>query len=194
MDLRTTTGFLGTGASLASDLALLGYIFFLIPTMLVGFSFARRHLFVPHHKLTMTTITVINWLIILYLMLNSYRLAVAPKIPQGLNELFYLLPTIHLVTGGLAQILATILVIRMWFEPLLPRWARFEPIKPYMRTTLALWLVTALLGISIYLVWNVLPKATAPNQQPAVTTPTDATPDATENAGGDATPDATPEK
>jgi uncharacterized membrane protein YozB (DUF420 family) len=198
MDPRTAQGFLGTGASLMADISLLGYIFLLVPAMLVGFSFARRHLFVPHHKATMTTITLVNWGIILYLMMNSYRQGVAPNVPQGLNYAVYLLPTVHLVTGGLAQLIATILVIRMWFENVLPPVLRFEPIKPWMRLTLGLWLVTAALGVSIYVTWYIIKPwpATTPatdGSTPAITATEDATPDGDSVAATPAaTEDATP--
>jgi uncharacterized membrane protein YozB (DUF420 family) len=206
MDPRTMQGFLGTDARLLQDITLLIYIFLLIPSMLVGFSFARRHLFVPHHKYVMTSITLINWALIIYLMLTSYRLGVAPNVPQGLNEIVYLLPTVHLITGGLAQLIATVLVIRMWFENSLPRALRFEPIKPWMRLTLALWLITAILGIAIYVTWYIIKPwpATPPTgngDQPVITATEDATPDssndvastpeATEDAASAATPEAT---
>jgi plastocyanin/uncharacterized membrane protein YozB (DUF420 family) len=158
MDPRTAaSGFLGTGASLAADVALLGYIFLIAPGMLIGFVFARRRQFVPRHKLTMTIITLVNWVFILYLMAVSYSRRVAPDIPQSLNQPFFLSPTVHLLLGGTAQLLATILVLRMWLGSILPARLRFEPIKPWMRLTLGLWLATATLGVVTYLVWYGLP-------------------------------------
>ncbi|MBX3085340.1 MAG: hypothetical protein KF716_27145 [Anaerolineae bacterium] len=195
MDPRTMQGFLGTGAPLLQDITVLGYIILMIPAMLIGFSFARRHLFVPHHKYVMTSITLVNWAIIIYLMLASYRENVSHNVPQGLNYAVYLLPTLHLITGGLAQLIATVLVIRMWFENSLPRALRFEPIKPWMRLTLALWLITALLGISIYVTWYVIkpwPATTTPNNgdTPSITATEEATPD---SGTIEATPEATPD-
>ena len=193
MDPRTMQGFLGTGAPLLQDLTVVGYIIFMIPAMLVGFSFARRHLFVPHHKYVMTSITLINWAIIIYLMLVSYRENVAHNVPQGLNQIVYLLPTVHLITGALAQLIATVLVIRMWFENVLPRALRFEPIKPWMRLTLALWLITAILGIGIYVTWYIIkpwPTTTGTGgDQPAITATEEATPDVGSDTA--ATPEAT---
>lgn len=170
MDPRAVaTGFLGTGASLAADVALLAYIFLIVPAMLVGFRFARRQMFVPHHKLTMTTITLVNWAIILYLMAVSYSRSVAANIPQGLNQPFFLSPTIHLLTGLTAQIIGSILVLRMWLENVLPPRLRFEPIKPWMRLTLGLWLVTATLGVITYLIWYGVPFAGGKGGTPAET-------------------------
>jgi uncharacterized membrane protein YozB (DUF420 family) len=154
-------GFLGSSASAASDLSLIAYIAFIIPLMLIGFAFARRKLFEPHHKYVMTFITIFNWVVILYLMLTSYREGVLPNLPQNLSDPRVALPTIHLVTGALGQLTATYLVIRMWFERRLPSFLKVIRIKRYMRFTLTMWLVTAFLGILIYVVWytSVLPVA-----------------------------------
>ncbi len=153
MDLRAEPGFLNTGASLLADITLLAYIFLIIPAMLVGFVFARRKMFEPYHKFVMTGITLFNWVLIFFIMAVSYGDSVAPNVPDELSDRNYLIPTIHLLTGGLAQLLATYLVIRMWFEKQLPDWFKVKNIKLFMRTTLALWLITALLGIGIYFTW-----------------------------------------
>lgn len=169
-------GFLGTGASLASDLSLLAYLVLLLPAMLLGFTFARRKLFVPHHKFVMTGIVILNWVFIILVMAVSYSGGVASQIPDNIGDPFVLLPTIHLVTGAIAQILATYLVARMWLENVLPEWSKVRNIKRYMRVTLTLWVVTALLGITIYVVWYV---------QPVVATGDAPVPAATEEAGQD---------
>src|SRR5688572_14416313 len=61
-------GFLGTGASLMSDITLLAYIFLLVPLMLFGFAFAVRKQFVPNHQVVMTTILLLNWGLIAFIM------------------------------------------------------------------------------------------------------------------------------
>ncbi|MFN8374972.1 MAG: hypothetical protein U0694_19115 [Anaerolineae bacterium] len=185
-------GFLGTGASLASDLSLLAYLIILLPLMLLGFFFARRKMFEPNHKLVMTTITLVNWFIIIFLMFVRYSQAVqyAPGDPT------LILPTIHLAFGATAQILATYLVIRMWFEKQLPAWFKVRRIKRYMRTTLALWIITALLGISIYTTWYVLDSSGSgggePVATPEVTPMSENEPMATEAAEPQATEDMAP--
>lgn len=157
MDPRLQAGFLGTGASLMADLTLLVYLLLIGPGMLVGFVLARHRLFVPYHKLVMTAITLLNWLLILYLMVVSYGQGVAPEVPQGLTQLAILLPTVHLLSGGAAQVLATYLVIRMWLEDILPDFVLVKNIKRVMRLTLSLWLVTVTLGFFTYIVWYVVP-------------------------------------
>jgi uncharacterized membrane protein YozB (DUF420 family) len=149
MDPRIANGFLGTEASLASDIALLAYILLIIPGMIAGFVLVRRgHYF--YHQLIMTGIIIINWVIIAYLMVYSYNLTITPKIPERLGEPGYLLPTIHLITGLAAQLIGTNLVIQLWLGP----WwhLRLEPFKHWMRLTLVLWLITAALGIVYYLI------------------------------------------
>ena len=73
-------GFLGTGASLLADITLLAYVLLIVPGMIAGFVFARRGKHRPQHKLMMMTITVVNWLLILFLMLFAYRYDVAGNI------------------------------------------------------------------------------------------------------------------
>src|SRR4051812_32995939 len=126
MDLRTATGFLGTNASRASDISLLAYIFLLVPSMLIGFRYARRQNFAMH-QLVMTAIVLVNWILIAYLMVVSYLGGVAPKLPEGLNQPVYLIPSVHLVFGLSAQIIGTILAAQMWLGPVMP--FRLEPIK-----------------------------------------------------------------
>jgi len=193
---RFQSGFLRTNASTASDISLLAYVFLLLPGMLLGFRFARRMLFVPHHKFMMTAITVVNWGIILYLMAVSYA-GVAPSVPDKLRDPGVLIPSIHLLCGVTAQIIATVSVIRMWLEYRLPGLLRYEPIKPQMRLTLALWLITALLGIATYINFYGVPFTGRPNPvvspglQPAATQDAGG-PSATQDAQPAATQDAQP--
>ncbi|MHB8753318.1 MAG: cupredoxin domain-containing protein, partial [Aggregatilineales bacterium] len=157
-----------------SDWVLAAYIFLLVPAMLIGFGFARRKLFEPHHKLMMTTITLVNWLLIIFVMLVTYRRDVAPQVPQHLNFSSVFIPSLHLLTGLVAQLIASYLVLRMWFEKRLPEWIKVKNIKIYMRTTLVLWLLTALLGLGVWATFyhDFLispPVASAANANPGVT-------------------------
>ncbi|MCS6871873.1 MAG: hypothetical protein RML95_12955 [Anaerolineae bacterium] len=189
-DPRRMAGFLGTGASFAADLSLLAYIFLLVPLMLYGYVAARRHLFVPQHKYAMTFVTILNWAIIAYLMAVSYSGAVPYYSQRNPNQL--IIPTLHLLTGGIAQVLATVSLIRMWFEYRLPMALRYEPIKLPMRVTLGLWLITAALGIGIYIAWYGVPLQPRP-EVPTLQPSPEATPQATEDASPASTPAATEE-
>lgn len=166
-------GFLGTNASFNADLTLIVYILLLAPAIIAGFVFARQKKFVPHHKLVMTGIVIFNWVLILWLMATSYAVGVAPSLSENITQPWVLLPTIHLITGGVAQIIATYLVILMWTEKtsfawLLPDALRIKNIKLPMRLTLTLWLVTVVLGIGIYLTWYT-GSTVADTPEPAVT-------------------------
>jgi len=167
MNLRTDPGFLGTNASALADLTLLAYVLIIVPTMLIGFYFARRKWFVPHHKLAMTGVTLFNWVFIIFVMAVSYSDAVAPNVPDNLDQTTTWLPTLHLVIGAIAQVLATYLVGRMWFENALPAWSKVTNIKLYMRATLGLWIATAALGVILYINWYTPVVADTSSDTPA---------------------------
>ena len=151
--MRDTPGFLGTDAHLLADLTLLAYLLVLLPLMLIGYLYARRKMYEPDHKFIMTGVTAFNWLLIGGVMIASYTGGVASDVPQNLAEPFIWLPTLHLLIGGMAQLLATYLVLRMWLETVLPGWLLAKNIKLLMRLTLAGWITAALLGFGTYAVW-----------------------------------------
>lgn len=156
-------GFLGTGASLASDIALIAYLLLIIPGMLAGWYFARNGKHRPHHKVTMISITIFNWILIIGLMMVAYRYDVAENISSQSDNFRYLMPTIHALFGFPAQILATIIVINMLREDtsvaaakkrgetdLSKYWWNWA--KPVMRLTIVLWLITSTFGVVSYLI------------------------------------------
>lgn len=140
----------------SGQMTLIAYIVVLVPLMLLGFYFARRKMFNPHHKITMTLVVILNWILIGAVMIGSYANGVAPSLPDGLSEGAVLLPTIHAIVGLTAQLMATYLALLMWtentsLEGLIP--FRIKNIKTPMRVTLTLWLVTVALGFGLYAVW-----------------------------------------
>lgn len=150
-------------------ITLLIYLIVLVPLMLLGFFFARRKQFTAH-KYIMTTIVIANWVLIAAVMANSYRGVV--EFTTDFGDINFLLPTVHLLLGTLAQLLATYLVILMWTENTpLERIVvvRIKNIKTPMRITLSLWLVTVLLGVGIYAVFNSGSSSAEEAPSPAVT-------------------------
>ena len=156
-------GFLGTGASLLADIALLAYILLILPGMVIGFILARMGKHRPHHKYLMITVTIVNWVLIIFLMAVTFLSDVAGNIGSQPGNARYLVPAVHGLLGLLAQLLATFIVIRMLMEDRNVARAKkrgetdmqkywFTRAKTYMRLTLALWLVTATFGIVTYLV------------------------------------------
>ncbi len=182
-------GFLGTGASLLADITFLAYLILIMPAMIVGFGFARRKLFRPYHKATMTAITIVNWVLIIFLMIFAYRYDVAGNIGPQTGNTRYLLPTIHGIIGLVAQLLATYVLFRMYREDIQVVRAKargekdtskywFKSAKPIMRLTLTLWLLTSVLGIFNYLTrYDIIPtfqlsaKVVAPAATPEVLAP-----------------------
>lgn len=150
-DWRSEEGFLGTDAPLMSDLTVVAYVLLLLPLMLAGGVFALNKKFVPHHQVVMTLITILNWGLIAFTMWASFDFVSSNEnVPDEFA--YQVLPYLHAGLGVVAQILATILVIRMWFEEALPASLRFK-VKNLMRLTLALWIMTALGGILMYNAW-----------------------------------------
>lgn len=199
-------GFLGTGASLLSDISLLAYILLLVPGMLAGLVFARRGQHRPQHKWIMIAITVINWLLIIFLMVASYRFDVAQNIGAEPSNTQYLMPTLHALLGLPAQLLATWVIIGMLREDSQVAAAKargetnlqkywFKNAKTKMRITLTLWLATALLGIVTYLIrYEVIPNTVlggGANVPAPAATEDIPTPEATEDVL--VTPEATDE-
>jgi len=183
MDYLQPQGFLGTGASLLADLTLMAYILLIVPGMVAGFVFARMGKHRPLHKYTMITITVANWLLIIFLMIAAYRFDVAGNIGSQPGNARYLMPTIHGILGFPAQLLATYVVYRMIREDTQVAAAKkrgekgqqlskywFKTAKVFMRTTIVLWLLTALLGVFNYLIrYDVLPAFGSGSDVPVVT-------------------------
>lgn len=181
-------GFLGTGASLATDITLIAYLLLIIPGMLAGWYFARHGKHRPHHKMTMTFITIFNWVLILGLMMFAYRYDVAENITSQTSNFRYLMPTIHALFGIPAQILATIVIINMWREDSQVAAAKkrgetelskywWKRAKPVMRLTIVLWLITATFGVVSYLIrYEVLSLPTSADTiEPVVTEEPEAT-------------------
>ncbi|MFW5748166.1 MAG: hypothetical protein ACOCYT_00985 [Chloroflexota bacterium] len=155
--------------------------------MLIGLYFARRRWFVPHHKLVMTGVTLFNWVLILLVMVVSFSDSVAPRFSSFLEDEMILFPSIHLVFGIAGQLLATYLVVRMWFEQSLPDRLKVGNIRRWMRLTLGLWLAAVVFGGITYVVWYTgdfqpagdAPQPVATEEVPAAASPV---PGATEEA------------
>jgi hypothetical protein len=142
-------GFLGTSASLWSDLTL-------VLTLLFGgmaaFGGIRAHQkrFSTHCPV-MAVAALLNWLPVLLLMIPTW-IGVVGGTETLATGPFSFAPVFHGVLGGLAQLLMTYTVIRMYWLKQLP------PAQPIwlMRTTLGLWLLTLIGGIAVYTVSYVL--------------------------------------
>jgi hypothetical protein len=155
----------------------------------------------------MISLTVVNWVLILFLMIVSYTSDIDDHILEQPDNMRYLIPTVHALFGLPAQLLATYIVYRMLREDTQVAAAKrrgargselerywFKNAKPLMRLTLTLWLVTSAFGIITYLVrYDVVPTFSLGSQPPPIATEAIApeeTPEATDPA---ATPEQTDE-
>jgi hypothetical protein len=138
------SGFLGSRAPLIADLTLIS-LWALGAVAVGGWVLARRKGFPTHCRL-MAWVTFLAYLPILVRMVPTWvglaRLGSAAFAQQAT-----VVPFMHGVTGGLAQLLMTYTVVRMNWR------RRWPPRRPLwlMRISLALWLLSTLGGTGVYL-------------------------------------------
>lgn len=143
------SGFLGTRATLWSDLSLvLTWLFGAIAAY--GGIQAHRRRF-SRHCPVMPMAALLNWVPVLAVMIPTLvQVAMGEKTLT--TGLLAVTPIVHAGLGAVTQMLMTYTAVRMrWVERLPPD----EPIW-LMRTTLGLWLLTLLGGTLLYVVSYVL--------------------------------------
>jgi hypothetical protein len=142
-------GFLGTSASLWSDLSLVLTLLFGAVAAFGGIQ-ARRRRFSQHCPL-MPVAALLNWIPVLLVMVPRW-LGVVSGSQTMAGGLLGSVPVFHGVLGGVTQLLVTYTAVRM-------RWAkRLPPAKPIwlMRATIGLWALALVGGVSVYVVAYVL--------------------------------------
>jgi len=142
-------GYLGTEASFLSDTSLLITILLAVMAAYGGIQ-ARKKQFSKHCPV-MATAAMLNWLPVLVVMVPVWV-----EVLSGTTTLatgaFANVPVFHGILGAFTQLLMTYTVTRMyWIENLPPK----EPLW-LMRTTIALWILTVLGGIGVYVVSYVI--------------------------------------
>lgn len=116
--------------------------------LLFGAVLARRQSF-RAHGWVQSTVVVVNLAAILGFMLPSFSRQLAPQWRIALNGGGDWIVLAHAVVGATAELLA-IYVVLVAGSSLIPERYRFSRYKPWMRTTLALWLMALLLGFVTY--------------------------------------------
>ena len=106
------------------------------------------------HAWCQSTIVLLNFVVIVLTMLPSFQSSVLPRIPQRLNKRYYQVATTHAVAGATAEILAVYVLLAAGTR-LLPEKCRIKNFKLWMRSILALWWMTLLLGIATFTRWYV---------------------------------------
>jgi len=147
-DFLTMPGFLGTKATLRSDLTL---VLILITAVLfnVGLILARRKQF-KAHRWVQTASVSLNTLVVLISMLTSYIIYILPGIPAKLGQGDYAVTTVHGIVGAIALLLGVFVALRG--NELVPKGLRFKNYKLFMRWAYTLYMLATLGGVGVYII------------------------------------------
>jgi uncharacterized membrane protein YozB (DUF420 family) len=140
-------GFLGTQAPRYADGVLL-LEFLMGGGLVIGAALARQRRF-RAHAWCQSAIVLLNFGVIVFTMLPSFRVHVSPKIPCKLGKAYYALATAHAALGTVTEI-AGLYVLLSAGTHLLPEKLRITRYKPWMRTVLLLWWLVLLFGLATY--------------------------------------------
>jgi uncharacterized membrane protein YozB (DUF420 family) len=147
-DFLTTPGFLGTKATLRSDLTL---VLILISTILftIGFILARIKHYTAHRWVQTTAVTL-NTLVVLISMVTSYIIHILPGIPGKLAQGDYAVITLHAIIGAIAVVWGVFVALRG--NNLVPKKLRFNNYKLFMRWAYGLYMLATLGGVIVYII------------------------------------------
>lgn len=143
-------GFLGTAAPLGADLVLLVEIVMGL-ALLAGAWLARKKRY-RAHAICQSSVVLLNLAVIVLMMAPSFNAQVLPRIPAKLAKPYVAVAATHAAFGTIAE-LAALYILLSAGTNLLPEKFRLAKYKPWMRTVLALWWLTLLLGIATYARW-----------------------------------------
>jgi hypothetical protein len=147
-----TEGFLGTAAPRYADLVLLIEIGMGLG-LLIGAVLARKRRF-RLHAWCQSIIVLLNLVVIVLVMVPSFRVHVSPKIPFKLDKAYYALATAHAALGSVTEI-AGLYILLAAGTKILPQKLRLIKYKVWMRSVLVLWWLVLLLGFATYGRWYV---------------------------------------
>ena len=132
----------------------------MIAALLLGWRFARANDFRKHRRVQ-TTVVLVNWLMILFVMGVTYFGPEVMSNPKGMSDPVVLLEIGHGIAGSLAALSGGYLVFRMVFERALPDWIKVRNFKRLMQITIVFWLLIAAGGLAIFAVKYLLPSSAA---------------------------------
>ncbi|HEY4688877.1 MAG TPA: DUF420 domain-containing protein [Anaerolineae bacterium] len=145
----------------------------MIIALLFGWRFARARNF-RRHRRTQTTVVLINWLAILFIMGVTFFGPEVTGNPKSTSDPIVLAEIAHGIVGGLTALSGGYLVFRMVFERALPAWIKVKNFKRMMQITIVVWLLVALGGLGIFAMKYLLPSSAATVAQvptPAIAPP-----------------------
>jgi uncharacterized membrane protein YozB (DUF420 family) len=144
------SGFLGTGASFQADINL--SIQVLMGVALIAGMFLPRRGSYRAHAVCQGCVVLLNLVMVLWLMLPSFRWGVLPGLPESMAKPYYSVATLHAALGGIAELVGLYVLLRAGTN-LLPTKLRFQNYRIWMRVTLALWWAALPVGVATYYVW-----------------------------------------
>jgi uncharacterized membrane protein YozB (DUF420 family) len=147
-EFLATAGFLGTRATIRSDLTL---VLTLISAALltVGWQLAVHKRYEAHRWVQTAGVTL-NAGVVLLSMVTSFAVYILPGIPAKLNEGSYGITTLHALLGALTVVFGVFVTLRG--NGLVPKALRFKNYKLFMRTAYALYMVSTLGGVILYII------------------------------------------
>ncbi len=144
--LLTGSGFLGTRATLHSDLSLL-LILLSAALFTIGWRLAVHKKFVAH-RWVQTAAVILNTFVVLVVMIASFVIYILPGIPAKLLEGTYGITTIHAIIGTAGLLFGVFVDLRG--NGLVPKRLRFKNYRLFMRTSYALYMLATLVGVIVY--------------------------------------------
>ncbi len=152
MDFYLLPGFLGTRATFGPDLALV--LILVSSTMFtIGWRLAV-HQHYDIHRWVQTSAAIINASAVLVIMVGSFWGFVLPTLSKTIGQPVTQLTTLHAAIGAVTFLLGVFVVLRA--NKLVPVAWRFKNYKLFMRTSYSLYMLSTLLGISVYVLTYVL--------------------------------------
>ena len=147
-------GFLGTGATFGADVNLIVQL--AMGGALIAGTFLAKKKRYRAHGACQTTVLLLNVWMIGFEMWPSFRLQLAPHMHRLFHTNYYTIAAIHAALGTAAELLGIYIALVAATE-LVPPSLRFTQWKRWMRTELALWLLSLAWGIGTYYEWYVAP-------------------------------------
>jgi plastocyanin/uncharacterized membrane protein YozB (DUF420 family) len=131
----------------------------------VGFYYARRRKFRPHHANIQASMVLLNLFLIVVIMVPGFnRFVIQGGTTTGTVGTLMI---VHALLGAVTEGVALYLVFSERFR-VIPRNWRFKKLKRVMRIVLGMWTIVVILGIGIYYLRYLAPRASAtPSAIPA---------------------------
>jgi uncharacterized membrane protein YozB (DUF420 family) len=144
-------GFLGTSANFAADMTLVLMIL-IAGLFTVGFYLARQKRF-EAHRWVQTSAVALNLILVLWLMILPYRDYIIRDSGGPRPGYFYWITSLHALLGAVAIPFGLFVTLRG--NGLVPQALKFKNYKLFMRTAYSMYILTALVGVLVYLTWFV---------------------------------------